>query len=375
MGLVKRGKHWYVEFPVIDDGKILKLAPYGSRSMAGIKMKRWKSGPIKELAEKLEASKRTELETIGISSVKHTALMTFRMLTEAYLTDQKIQRQALYKCKKSWIENRFVPTFGAGTLAAAVTCDTVEAYLEGRRKEVAIATVNRELAGIKHIFSWAVLKGRIDRNPLQHLKQEREDNVRDEILEPAQFDILQQHAPTYLRPINLVAYQTAMRRGEILGLTWDKVDEKKGFIRLSAEDTKTDEGRIVPLSSELKVAFAELRKTRALHEKRVFLREGQSVADFRGAFVTACKRAGIEGFRFHDLRHTAITNMRRAGIDPLTIMRISGHKTMECFTRYNSFREPDLSAAADRLNTHLTLAHRAASKAPATERAKAHASA
>jgi hypothetical protein len=48
---------------------------------------------------------------------------------------------------------------------------------------------------------------------------------------------------------------------------------------------------------------------------------------------------------------------------------------MECFTRYNSFREPDLSAAADRLNTHLTLAHRAASKAPATERAKAHASA
>lgn len=166
-----------------------------------------------------------------------------------------------------------------------------------------------------------------------------------------------------------------MRRGEILGLTWDKIDEKKGFIRLTAEDTKTDEGRIIPLSPELTATFAELRKTRALHEKHVFLREGRDVADFRLVFATACQLAGIERFHFHDFRHTAITNMRRAGIDPLTIMQISGHKTMECFTRYNSFREPDLSAAADRLNTHLTLAHRAASKGSPSEGGKAAVSA
>lgn len=367
MGLTKRGKHWYIEFPVIDDGERLRLAPYGSRSVRGIKLKRWKSGPSKEQAEKLEASKRTELETVGISSRKLLDLLTFKALTDAYLADKKIQRQALYACKKSWIEKRFLPAFGETTLAAAVTRDMVEAYLDGRRKEVAVATANRELAGVKHIFSWAVNKGRMEKNPLQHLKQEKEDNVRDEILEPAQFDSLQQHSPDHLRPINLVAYQTAMRRGEILMLTWDKVDEKRGFIRLAAEDTKTDEGRIIPLSSELRATFAELRKTRALHEKRVFLRDGQSVADFRHAFATACKLAGIEGFHFHDFRHTAITNMRRAGIDPLTIMQISGHKTMECFTRYNSFREPDLSAAADRLNTHLTLAHQAASKGSESE--------
>src|SRR5207253_10900584 len=144
-----------------------------------------------------------------------------------------------------------------------------------------------ELAGIKHIFSWGVSKGRMEKNLLQHLKQEKEDNVRDEILEPAQFDALQERSPGYLRPINLVAYQTGMRRGEILGLTWDKVDERKGFVRLSAGDTKTDEGRIIPLSPELKATLAELRKTRALHEKHVFLREGQSVADFRRAFATA----------------------------------------------------------------------------------------
>ena len=72
--------------------------------------------------------------------------------------------------------------------------------------------------------------------------------------------------------------------------------------------------------------------------------------------MAACKGAGITNFRFHDFRHTAITNMRRAGIDLLTIMQISGHKTMVCFTRYNSFREADLKAAACKANTYLTLA-------------------
>jgi hypothetical protein len=55
--------------------------------------------------------------------------------------------------------------------------------------------------------------------------------------------------------------------------------------------------------------------------------------------------------------------MRRAGIDPLTIMQISGHKTMVCFTRYNSFRESDLRAAADKANTYLTRAHLKAAEA------------
>ncbi len=49
--------------------------------------------------------------------------------------------------------------------------------------------------------------------------------------------------------------------------------------------------------------------------------------------------------------------MRRAGIDHLTIMRITGHKTLEVFKRYNSYHESDLKEAAQRFNTYLTLAH------------------
>jgi hypothetical protein len=70
-----------------------------------------------------------------------------------------------------------------------------------------------------------------------------------------------------------------------------------------------------------------------------------------GQFSAACRRAGVASFRFYDFRHTTVTNMRRAGIDHLTI------KTLEVFNRYNSFLEGDLGDAANRFNTYLTHAH------------------
>ena len=95
-----------------------------------------------------------------------------------------------------------------------------------------------------------------------------------------------------------MAYQTAMRSGEILGLTWDRVDWKAGLIRLQAEDTKTDEARLVPLTAELTDLLRDLYKVRYLHEPHVFLANGQSVGSVKTAFKAACRRAKIKGFRF-----------------------------------------------------------------------------
>jgi integrase len=146
-----------------------------------------------------------------------------------------------------------------------------------------------------------------------------------------------------------MAYQTGMRLGEILHLTWDRVDFRANVIRLQVEDTKTNEGRLVPLTPELTDLFRGLYKVRYLQEDHVFLVKGQSVSSIKTAFNAACRRAGIQGFHFHDFRHTAVTNMRRAGIDHLTIMKITGHKTLEVFKRYNSFLEGDLREAAHQL--------------------------
>jgi integrase len=83
-------------------------------------------------------------------------------------------------------------------------------------------------------------------------------------------------------------------------------------------------------------------------------KRGKSVEwGFRIAFDRACKRLGINGLCFHDFRHTAITNMRKAGVDTSTIMAISGHKTMAMFQRYNKVDLSDKMMALNVLNSYL----------------------
>lgn len=188
--------------------------------------------------------------------------------------------------------------------------------------------------------------------PCQLSEVARENNARDRILDPDESPKLQQHSAPHIQAMNLCAYQTGMRLGEILHLTWERVDFKMGFIQLRAEDTKTDDARIIPLTPKLTGLMKNLYKVRYLREDRVFLVKGRSDSSIQTAFNAAFRRDDIQGFRFHDFRHTAVTNMRRAGIDHLTIMRITGHKTLEVFKRYNSFHQEDLREAASRFHTY-----------------------
>lgn len=368
MGLTKRKDGYYVEFPIQDDGKTMRLA----RGVYGAKIRRWKTGTTnRTLAKQQEALIKTELLKGIVKSERNELPLTFKSLTDRYLAEPAVQHQVIYEKKKNWITKRFLPSFGSATTINRITATDLEQYLEQRRHDrgyqgttLKAATLNRELACLKHLFSWAVRKGFLEQNPAQDLKQEKEGNIRDEILEPDQFAHLQQCSPPYLRPINVLAYVTGMRLREILGLTWVKLDFKRGFIRLGSRDTKTREGRIIPLSlsTEMETMLRSLADKSPPHVDDVFLRRGKPIRDIREAFETARAKAGLPHFRFHDLRHTAITNMRRAGIDHLTIMQITGHKTMVCFTRYNSFREGDLLSAAHQFNTYLTLVKKPHSK-------------
>jgi integrase len=305
MGLTKRGKNYYVSFPVIDDGKTLKHAPFGSRSLPGVKVKRWLAGRYKEQAERLEAIKRTELES-GIAKTEAGAgPMPLKALTEAYLALPRIKEQADFERKQTWVTKRFLPFFGEGKLIDAITQEEVDAYYQKRRKEVAVATANRELACIKHIVSWGCGTARklplarpyLERNPARGVWKENEDNVRDVIAEPGEFEALQAASPPWLRPINQVAYETGMRQGEIRKLTWEQVDEKESFLKLRGKDTKTKEGRLVPLSPALATVLAQLRKIRGI-KKEVFLRDGEAIPKktISENFGKSRKRAGARGF-------------------------------------------------------------------------------
>ncbi len=360
MGLTKRKDGFYVEFPVVDDGKVLTLA----RGTPGAKLKRWKTLTTnKTVAKQQEAMIKTDLMKGAIKSDTCQNLLNFRGLAKFYLSHPPVQKQKTFTWKTVTIKNQFLPKFG-NQLITQITASMIENFRERRLTErgyqgtnLKAATMNRELALLKHMFSLADREGWLDQNPVSLVKFQKENNVRDRVLDPDEFARLQQHSPPHLQAINLCAYQTGMRLGEILHLTWDRIDFKSGFIQLRAEDTKTDEARIIPLTPELASLLKNLYKVRYLGEDHVFLLKGRLVRSIKPAFKAACRRGKIEGFRFHDFRHTAVTNMRRAGIDHLTIMKITGHKTLEVFKRYNSFLEGDLREAAARFNTYLTLAH------------------
>ena len=167
--------------------------------------------------------------------------------------------------------------------------------------------------------------------------------------------------PPHIKPIISIAYYLGMRLGEILPLTWDRVDLERGFIKLAGRDTKTGDARLVPMTPSIHERLKELSKVRSLVTNRVFLYQGKGLGEIKTAFKTAIKRAKLHDFRFHDLRHCAATNMRRAGVDTVTAMSIVGHKSEKMHQRYNSVSEADLLLAASKLNTLITPADFAAS--------------
>jgi integrase len=132
------------------------------------------------------------------------------------------------------------------------------------------------------------------------------------------------------------------KRAPTPGGIWGQVDLKEGFIRLLPEDTKTNEGRLIPLNRELIERFKAMPK--GLPIVWVFIREGKPISSIREVFEAACRRAGIEECTSHDLRHTAINNWRLQGHDYFRIMAATGHKTLNGFKHYNTVSKEELKA-------------------------------
>jgi len=311
------------------------------------RLRRERIGPNKAAAEQRYRevmSARTEGRYIKKSPDARTL---FKDLAAWYLDLPEV------KAKRSYAKDqmhcvRLKAHFG-DKLLKDITPAMVEAYKHQRLSEnshrgkpTRPATVNREITTFKTILNKAVKNGKAERNPAQGVKQLKENNERDRILSPEEYTRLLAHCPPHLSSIVRLAYHSGMRRGEILTLTWGQVDLKEGFLRLRAEDTKTNEGRLVPLNRELIEMFKAM--PRGLPMTPVFTYKGHSIAEMKRSFTTACQRAGVAGFTFHDLRHTAINNWRLAGHDYFRIMAATGHKTMNVFKRYNTVSREELKA-------------------------------
>jgi integrase len=313
------------------------------------RLRRERIGPNKAAAEQRYRevmSARTEGRYIKKSPDARTL---FKDLAAWYLDLPEVKVKRSYD-RDQLTMKKLIPFFG-DRLLKDINPALVEAYRQKRLSEPSgrtpqfltkPATVNREVACLKTMFSKAMKNGKAERNPALGVKLLKENNERDRILSPEEYARLLAHCPAHLKPIVKLAYHTGMRQGEILNLTWGQADLKEGFIRLRPEDTKTNEGRLVPLNYELMEMFRAM--PRGLPGVQVFTYKGRSVEAVRRSFETACKKAGIEGFTFHDLRHTFINDRRVEGHDYFRIMAATGHKTMSVFKRYNTVSKNELQA-------------------------------
>lgn len=136
-------------------------------------------------------------------------------------------------------------------------------------------------------------------------------------------------------------------------LEWRDVDLAGKVIRLRPEISKNKDGRLLPIKGEIEGIIERAKEKRLLSCPYVFHENGQRIGDFRKAWKTACKAAGLGAVIVHDLRRSAVRNMVRAGIPERVAMSLSGHKTRAVFDRYNIVSESDLAKAAERLQAHL----------------------
>ena len=324
--------------------------PDGSR-----KRFRVRKVPTKEQAVALQAKARAETFEGKFFEKRKQFKLTVKQLWEEYKpVSKQHKRSHRNDCNRSV---HLVRHLGSKQVTRLSVAD-VEYYRslrlnekagKGKRKKPKPATLDREVALLKRMCSYAVEAKLISENPIAGASMLNQPNTREAVVSEEQFTQLYAVAEPSLKPILLTAYETGMRKSEILNLKWEQVDLSAATIRLQAQDTKTDKPRLIIMTKRL---VEELRGVpHHIRSLYVFVNPttGKPWNTIRKAYLRACKEAKLNGVWFHDLRRSFVTNARRRGVPESVVMRMSGHKTRSVFDRYNIVEEEDLREAVRKI--------------------------
>jgi len=225
---------------------------------------------------------------------------------------------------------------------------TVENYKSKRLKDgVGKATINRELTVLRAVFNRAkelgIYEGDVPK--IEFFKEEEEDRLR--YLSPEEAHKLIEACPEWFRAVVIFALNTGLRAGEIFSLRWENVDFDGETIRIESEGTKTKSVYTVPMNEtvkELLLKIKEEHRERGIEHGFVFtnrygLPYKYEDKTYRKVFTTACKRAGIKDFRFHDLRHTFASWVAMKSKDIYAVQKLLNHKRAETTRRYAHLTE------------------------------------
>jgi integrase len=215
----------------------------------------------------------------------------------------------------------------------SITPSRVEDFQQHRVREVSPATVNRELALLKHMLNlaerWNLRQGQ---NPVRLVKFLAEDNLQFQTLSKEAEQALLACCPSYLQDMIVFALNTGLRCGDIFNLQWKEVDFDRR--RLSAFVQKTRRVLIIPLND---AAYGVLEAWSAMRKgPYVFFNQMTSdrFRDLKAGFKLACKQAGLEGVTWHTLRHTFASRLLAKGADIVTVKELLGHSTIVVTMRY-----------------------------------------
>ncbi len=313
MAVYKRGKNWCVDFTF-----------HGQRIREMI-------GPSRKTAQAVIAKKKAEIaENKFLDVRKDPDPVKFYDFAKEYLQWAKANKKPSSHRRDLTSMIQLNNEFETKDMQEITTWQ-IEKYKVERKEKYNPATVNREMALLKHLFSKAIEWGKMKENPAKKIKFFKGVAKRVRFLMPKEVRRLLSNCADFLKPIVIVAVHTGMRRGEILGLKWDQVDLVQRIITIL--DTKNHERKDIPMDETVRTLLLNLER------RGEFVFSTASGNPFNGttihyAFHDAMEKSGITDFRFHDLRHTFVSNLVMAGVKIEKVQKLLGHKMLTMTQRY-----------------------------------------
>ncbi len=333
MAVFQKGRNWYIDY--YDKGK----------------RKRKKIGPSKKLAEQVLKDVEIKLAKKQYLGIVDEKRVLFEDYATQYLEYSKTNKAPSTDYRDRFSINNLKASF-KGKYLFDITSEMIEKYKARRLLSVEPATVNRELACLKHMYTKAIEWGYVKTSPTKGVKKLKEPPGRLRYLKPDEVNALLTQCSEHLRPLVVTAVNTGMRRGELLNLKWPQVDLQNR--KITVINTKNNESRVIPVNKTLyDELFSLSRKPKG--EYVFYSRYGRPFRDVREGFTAAVKRAGIENFRFHDLRHTFGSHLVMQGVGLRTVQQVMGHKDIKMTMRYSHLSPEYVQEAIERLDSLWTL--------------------
>ena len=239
----------------------------------------------------------------------------------------------------------------------SISPSDIEDYIGTRLSEgKSNATVNRELACLKRMYSLAIKWNAARRNPVKDVDLLEEPPGRTRFLSVDEARRLIDCSAPHLKPIIITALNTGMRMRELLTLKWDQVHiENVIQPYLEIKVTKNNKKRFIELNDDMVALFKSLPRKRP--EYVFFSRSGRPLKSVRKPFITALEKAGIEDFRFHDLRHTFASHYLMNGGDLMSLKDLLGHSSMRMVMRYAHLTGSYRREMVNKLNGKFSICH------------------